>query len=68
MLKCPICESATKPRGENASFPFCSPRCKTIDLGKWVSEEYGIPAEGSEGEVHDESAEGESRAASKSRP
>jgi endogenous inhibitor of DNA gyrase (YacG/DUF329 family) len=26
-------------------FPFCSPRCKTIDLGRWLGESYRIPAE-----------------------
>jgi endogenous inhibitor of DNA gyrase (YacG/DUF329 family) len=29
-------------------FPFCSRRCKTIDLGRWLSEDYCIPAEGEE--------------------
>lgn len=29
-------------RGVDA-FPFCSFRCQTIDLGKWLSEEYRIP-------------------------
>lgn len=42
--KCPICERPVKPRSENADFPFCTARCKTIDLGKWVNEEYKIPA------------------------
>jgi endogenous inhibitor of DNA gyrase (YacG/DUF329 family) len=23
--------------------PFCSPRCRDIDLNRWVSEEYGLP-------------------------
>lgn len=48
MSKCPICERPAKPREENASYPFCSPRCKTIDLGKWVNEEYRIPVESSD--------------------
>jgi endogenous inhibitor of DNA gyrase (YacG/DUF329 family) len=26
-------------------FPFCSSRCKTIDLGRWLKEEYRIPKE-----------------------
>jgi endogenous inhibitor of DNA gyrase (YacG/DUF329 family) len=26
-------------------FPFCSARCKTIDLGRWLGETYRIPAE-----------------------
>ena len=45
MAKCPICDATVKPRAENPSFPFCTARCKTIDLGKWVNEEYRIPVE-----------------------
>jgi endogenous inhibitor of DNA gyrase (YacG/DUF329 family) len=26
-------------------FPFCSDRCKTIDLGRWLGETYRLPAE-----------------------
>lgn len=26
-------------------FPFCSDKCKTIDLGRWLSDRYSIPAE-----------------------
>ncbi len=26
-------------------FPFCSPKCKLIDLGRWLGEEYRVPAE-----------------------
>jgi endogenous inhibitor of DNA gyrase (YacG/DUF329 family) len=29
-------------------FPFCSQRCKTIDLGRWLGETYRIPAEEAE--------------------
>ena len=25
--------------------PFCSPRCKTIDLGRWLDGEYRLPSE-----------------------
>ena len=41
---CPICKRATTWE-ENTSRPFCSERCKLIDLGKWVSEEYKIAGE-----------------------
>jgi endogenous inhibitor of DNA gyrase (YacG/DUF329 family) len=27
-------------RAENPSFPFCTERCRAIDLGKWLGEEY----------------------------
>jgi endogenous inhibitor of DNA gyrase (YacG/DUF329 family) len=45
MAKCPICDAEVAPRAENELFPFCSARCKTIDLGKWLNEEYRMPAE-----------------------
>lgn len=45
MPKCPICDAEVKSRAENKLFPFCSPRCKTIDLGKWLSEEYRVPSD-----------------------
>jgi endogenous inhibitor of DNA gyrase (YacG/DUF329 family) len=34
--------------GEWPSFPFCSTRCKTIDLGRWLGETYRIPADEAE--------------------
>ena len=44
MAKCPICEEPSKARAQNESFPFCSARCKMVDLGKWLNEEYRVPA------------------------
>jgi len=41
-LLCPICKkpvAATDPE-----FPFCSERCRTVDLGKWASGQYVIPS------------------------
>ena len=37
-LKCPICKKAVAKGAED--FPFCSERCRTIDLGKWASGQY----------------------------
>lgn len=42
--QCPTCKKAAAARKTNPSFPFCSTRCKTVDLGKWLSEEYRVPA------------------------
>jgi len=28
--------------------PFCSPRCRQIDLGRWLDEGYGLPYESEE--------------------
>lgn len=44
MPTCPICNASVEPRSRNKAFPFCSPRCKTIDLGKWLNEEYRVPS------------------------
>ena len=38
--KCPICG---KPATE-ASRPFCSERCRDVDLNRWLSNSYAIPA------------------------
>jgi len=51
---CPLCKKATTWE-ENPWRPFCSERCKLMDLGKWASEEYKIPAENhEEEETHDQ--------------
>jgi endogenous inhibitor of DNA gyrase (YacG/DUF329 family) len=43
---CPICSKpAETDRAKNASWPFCSKRCKMIDLGRWLGEGYRIPAD-----------------------
>jgi uncharacterized protein len=44
VVKCPTCRKET-PWDDNPHRPFCSDRCKTIDLGDWVEERYRIPSE-----------------------
>lgn len=39
-VKCPICKQTTAQ--SNPTYPFCSKRCKTIDLGKWIKGDYVI--------------------------
>ncbi|HTW31341.1 MAG TPA: DNA gyrase inhibitor YacG [Candidatus Sulfotelmatobacter sp.] len=39
-LRCPICKKAVT--STDADFPFCSDRCRIIDLGKWASGGYVI--------------------------
>ena len=41
---CPICKKVTTWE-ENPARPFCSPRCKLIDLGRWAGGQYRIPSE-----------------------
>ena len=40
MHKCPICKKEIQR--SDAEFPFCSERCRTMDLAKWASGEYKI--------------------------
>ncbi len=45
-LPCPTCGRDTPlPGGEgaNRSFPFCSPACKLVDLGRWLDGSYRVP-------------------------
>ena len=39
-LRCPICKKSVKSAG--ADFPFCSDRCRIVDLGKWASGGYVV--------------------------
>lgn len=40
-MKCPTCGEPTKWK-DNPDRPFCSERCRMIDLGNWVSESYTV--------------------------
>jgi endogenous inhibitor of DNA gyrase (YacG/DUF329 family) len=41
---CPICKNGVAKPPENEWFPFCSSRCKVLDLSKWLNNEYTVPA------------------------
>jgi endogenous inhibitor of DNA gyrase (YacG/DUF329 family) len=43
--RCPTCGKSYEIRelSELPSFPFCSPRCRLVDLGRWVDGAYVIP-------------------------
>ena len=43
-LRCSTCGNQFDP-DETPAMPFCSERCKQIDLGRWLDEEYGVPHE-----------------------
>jgi hypothetical protein len=44
-VKCPVCKKEAAWE-ENPFRPFCSERCRLIDLGKWASDEYRIAGGG----------------------
>jgi endogenous inhibitor of DNA gyrase (YacG/DUF329 family) len=46
-IRCPICKKETA-WDDNTFRPFCSERCRLIDLGKWASEDYRVPGDGTD--------------------
>jgi endogenous inhibitor of DNA gyrase (YacG/DUF329 family) len=42
-VACPHCGKSVEWLPENAHRPFCSERCKLIDLGAWATESYRVP-------------------------
>lgn len=45
-VRCPICNEPMPGLAiEWPDYPFCSARCRTIDLGRWLGESYRIPSE-----------------------
>jgi uncharacterized protein len=48
-LSCPICHKEVEWEG-NRFRPFCSERCKLIDLGNWAAESYRVPSKPEEEE------------------
>ncbi len=46
-VSCPNCKKKTEYEG-NPYRPFCSKRCKMVDLGSWLKEEYRIPVQGND--------------------
>jgi uncharacterized protein len=44
-VTCPTCKRPSEFAPSNKWRPFCSERCKLIDLGEWASEKIAIPCE-----------------------
>lgn len=42
IVNCPTCRKSIAWKDDNAYKPFCSKRCKLIDLGEWASEGHKI--------------------------
>ena len=42
-VQCPICDAAMPGNWqEYPDYPFCSRRCRLIDLGRWLGEDYRV--------------------------
>lgn len=53
-IKCPQCQKKITYSKDNPHRPFCSQRCKSIDLGAWASESYAIPTQENNPHLADE--------------
>lgn len=54
MRRCPICKNRIERGAESRFAPFCSERCKLVDLGNWLGEGYRIQDEGEPLEPRDD--------------
>lgn len=52
MLTCSVCGHVFESE-LSAAMPFCSDRCRHIDLGRWMDEDYGLPVERAEEPSHE---------------
>ncbi|SDX94320.1 hypothetical protein SAMN04515617_108158 [Collimonas sp. OK242] len=53
-VDCPTCGTKVEWIAANQFRPFCSERCKQIDLGAWAEEKYAIPAVNPPDEIDDD--------------
>ena len=53
-VACPTCKKDSEWSEENTYRPFCSERCKLIDLGEWASDGHAIPGNSEEDELMSE--------------
>ncbi len=56
LVSCPHCGKTTPGSTANLFRPFCSERCKMIDLGAWASEEYRVAVKGKDEDPDERSA------------
>lgn len=47
-MRCPICHKRVDLSPANLHRPFCSERCRMVDLGRWAGEEYRAPGAAAE--------------------
>ncbi len=45
IFPCPVCRKITRYHADNPCRPFCTERCRMIDLGQWFDEDYRVAGE-----------------------
>jgi len=68
--RCPICSKTfTVAKLDHLpSFPFCSDRCRLIDLGRWIDGAYALPVGASAGAEEEDEAPAAERGADDDEP
>jgi uncharacterized protein len=56
LINCPICQKPFETE-QSPALPFCSQRCRLVDLGRWFGEQYGLEGQSEE----EDEAEGPER-------
>lgn len=48
--RCPSCDILVDAKVSHKFMPFCSDRCRLVDLGRWLKEEHALPCDAEEDE------------------
>ena len=56
MARCPVCDAGVN-LDSTPTAPFCSERCRLVDLGRWLDEAYALPENRQSEDDEDEDAE-----------
>ena len=48
IVRCPACGGKSRYAADNPFRPFCSERCRNLDLGAWASESYRVASKPSD--------------------
>ena len=61
-VRCPICDRAMDGHGpkEWPDWPFCSKRCRLVDLGRWLGGAYSIETPAPEEDLEEEAEQAHS--------
>jgi uncharacterized protein len=58
MPRCPVCDASVDVE-RTPTVPFCSDRCRLVDLGRWLNESYAVPQPRRPGSDASPNADGE---------
>ena len=61
VVACPQCGAGVVWDASNRFRPFCSERCKMIDLGAWATESYRVPVEEDKDSLDSDESRGDER-------